>query len=230
MFISDPKNIMRKTSSGSNTHVWFVNSSANIYEASTNCHAVTTVRIEKLRNIETNKKMCSIEEFRYRHMGLHMVARMTCPDGASKRLECDCAYFWNCNTYCSHVVAVYHVMKVINIYDMMSSLKPARKRGRPTITEKALERDKDLLATHMANKPFSMKKCGLWHPEYTLGFVYGTYTGPGGKQVWEVRFTNAPGGEQDFEVLQPELEKMVLAFEEQKNKGSKVRDPRRKKA
>jgi hypothetical protein len=60
------------------------------------------------------------------------------------RMECDCAYYWSGNGHCSHIVAVYHRIGIINIFGMMSKLAPVRKWGRPTTRDKALERDRDL--------------------------------------------------------------------------------------
>jgi hypothetical protein len=50
-------------------------------------------------------------------------------------------------------VAVYYQLKVIDVFKLMTSLKPPKKRGRPTIREKALEHDDDLLSTHVLKKP-----------------------------------------------------------------------------
>jgi hypothetical protein len=47
--------------------------------------------------------------------------------------------------------------------------------------------------------------------------------------VWKVRFPNAPGGTQDYEVRQPEMERCLTAFKAQLSNASKVNDPHQKK-
>jgi hypothetical protein len=51
--------------------------------------------------------------------------------------------------------------------------------------------------------------------------------------VWKVRFVrfpNAPGGTQDYEVRQPEMERCLMAFKAQlSSNASKVNDPHQKK-
>jgi hypothetical protein len=228
MFICDKKNIRQTRVKGSlDTFVWFVNSSANIYEETTKANAVTEARISALHNIQD--KNCSIEEFRYRHLGLRTVMEINRPDGTRRRLICDCPFFWMCNSYCSHVVAVYHLLKVVNVFNLMSSLKAPKKRGRPTTRETALERDKDLLSTHMFQKPHHYKSTPLYHPEYGLGAAYEAYIHLDEKPVWKVRFPNAPGGMQDYEVRQPEMERCLRAFKSQLSEASQVKDPHQKK-
>jgi hypothetical protein len=132
-----------------------------------------------------------------------------------------------CNSYCSHVVALYHLLKVINVYNLMSSLKAPKKRGRPTIRETALERDEDedALSTHILKKLHHYKSTPLYHPEYGLGVAYEAYIHMDQTPVWKVRFPNAPGGTQDYEVRQPEMERCLMAF----SHASKVIDPHQKK-
>jgi hypothetical protein len=47
--------------------------------------------------------------------------------------------------------------------------------------------------------------------------------------VWKVRFPNAPGGTQDYEVRRPEMERCRMAFKAQLSNASKVNDPHQKK-
>jgi hypothetical protein len=47
--------------------------------------------------------------------------------------------------------------------------------------------------------------------------------------VWKVvRFPNAPGGTQDYEVRQPEMERCLMVFKAQLSNASKVDDPHQK--
>jgi hypothetical protein len=99
MFICDKQNIRQtKAETSRHTSVWFVNSSANIYEETTMANAVTEARIHALHNIQD--KNCSIEEFRYRHLGIRTVVQINRLDGSRHRLICDCPFFWMSNLYC----------------------------------------------------------------------------------------------------------------------------------
>jgi hypothetical protein len=82
------------------------------------------------------------------------------------RLEC--AYFWSGNSHCAHIVAVYHRIGIINVFDMVVNLAPMRKRGRPTTREKALEQDLDMDYV----KPARWRKQAIRQPEYLTGHVY----------------------------------------------------------
>jgi hypothetical protein len=119
---------------------------------------------------------------------------------------------------------VYHQLKVINVFNLMTSLKPPKKRGRPTIREKALERDEDLLSTHMLKKPHHYQNTPLYHSEYGLGAAYEAYIHINEKPVWKVRFPKAPGGVQDFEVRQPEMERYLMAFKSEISQAGEVKD------
>ena len=134
--------------------------------------AVTGGRIKAMAYIQ--ERECSVEDFKKRHMSLHEITELPCrgSERNSVRLVCDCAYYWNCGTYCSHVVAIYHKKGIINIYQLMSSLKPVRKRGRPTTREKALERDKDVLSDKLDDRPGDMRKMPIRHPVHLNSMIY----------------------------------------------------------
>jgi hypothetical protein len=66
-----------------------------------------------------------------------------------------------------------------------------RRELQDVFLEKALERDEDLLSTHMLKKPHHYKNTPLYHHEYGLGAAYEA-------KVWKVRFPKAPGGVQDL--------------------------------
>jgi hypothetical protein len=87
---------------------------------------------------------------------------------------------------------------------------PPKKRGRPTIREKALESNEDLLSTHLLKKPHHYKNTPLYHSEYGIGAAYEFYVHINEKPVWTVRCPKAPGGVQDFKVRQPEMERYVF--------------------
>jgi hypothetical protein len=111
----------------------------------------------------------------------------------------------------------------------VASLKAPKKRGRPTTRETALERDEDLLSTHMLQKPHHYKGTPLYHPEYGLAAAYEAYIHMDKKPVWKVRFPNAPGGTQDYEMRQPEMERCLRAFKSQLSHSSQVMDPHQQK-
>jgi hypothetical protein len=99
-------------------------------------------------------------------------------------MKCDCAYFWSGNGHCSHIVAVYHRIGIINIIDMMSKLAPVRKRDLGNVNPARWRKQDDIA-----------------YPEYLIGVVYDHRTKENdGVTVWKVRFRNAPGGMQDFEM------------------------------
>jgi hypothetical protein len=118
-----------------------------------------------------------LDDFMERHCSLHEVVQyFDKPEDRSKfRLVCDCPYFWSSNSHCAHVVAIYHELGVISIFDMMSHLAPVRKRGRPTTRD--LEHDRDLEDDGVKKvKPSAWLKQSIRHPEHLTGMVYDTRT------------------------------------------------------
>jgi hypothetical protein len=77
--------------------------------------------------------------------------------------------------------------------------------------------------------PHHYKSTPLYHPKYGLGAAYEAFIHIDQKPVWKVRFPNAPGGAQDYEVRQPEMERCLMAFKAQFSNASKVNDPHQKK-
>jgi hypothetical protein len=59
-------------------------------------------------------------------------------------------------------------MEFINVFDMMSTLAPVRKRGRPTVREKALEHDRDLERGIKHLKPSHWLQQDIRHPVFKL--------------------------------------------------------------
>jgi hypothetical protein len=62
-----------------------------------------------------------------------------------------------------------------------------------------------------------MRKQLIRHPEYLTGFVYDTRSYEKKKKnrtvtVWKVRFPDAPGGMQDFEMESAELEEAIKLY------------------
>lgn len=202
-----------KGSSAFHPCVWYVNASEYLYVEGASDTAVSGGRVKAREYIQ--EKMCSVEDFKKRHMSLHQVTEETRGDGASVRLVCDCPYFWNSNTYCSHVVAVYHKKGRINVFDLLSSLRAVRKRGRPTTREKALERDMDAdQLDQMDARPGYYKKTPIRHPVYLNGMIYNFRTKPNHEVVWKVIFLDAPGGPQRYEM---EKDEVVAAMDRYKD-------------
>jgi hypothetical protein len=104
-----------------------------------------------------------------------------------------------------------------------------KKRRRPTIWEIALERDDDLLSTHLLKKPHHYKNKPLYYSEYGLGAAYESYIHIHEKPVWTVRFPKALGGVQDFEVRQPEMERCLMEFKSEISQAGEVKHPHQKK-
>jgi hypothetical protein len=79
--------------------------------------------------------------------------------------------------------------------------------------------------------PHHFKITPLYHPKYGLGAAYEAFIHIDQKPVWKVvRFPNAaPGGTQDYEVRQPEMERCLMVFKAQLSNASKVNDPHQKK-
>jgi hypothetical protein len=77
--------------------------------------------------------------------------------------------------------------------------------------------------------PHHYKSTPLYHPEYGLGAAYEVFIHIDQKPVWKVRFPNAPGGAQDYEVRLPEMERCLMVFKTQLSNASKVNDPHQKK-
>jgi hypothetical protein len=96
----------------------------------------------------------------------------------------------------------------------------------------ALERDEDLLLKephHYKNTPL----CVLFNvrSRSCLATSDESYIHINEKPVWTVRFPKAPGGVQDFEVRQPEMERYLMAFKSDENsQAGEVKDhPHQKK-
>jgi hypothetical protein len=77
--------------------------------------------------------------------------------------------------------------------------------------------------------PPSLQGHTLYHPKYGLGAAYEAFIHIDQTPVWKVRFPYAPGGTQDYEVRQPEMERCLMAFKAQLSNTSKVNDPHQKK-
>jgi hypothetical protein len=194
---------------------WYVNASGHTYVEGTGENAVTKTRINAFSDVQGTA--CSVEAFVERHRTLHEVLQhFEQPEDRSKfRFLCDCPAFWSSNSHCSHVVALYHYLQIIDVFKMMSALQPVRKRGRPTTREKALERDRDLEEGVKSVNPARWRKQLIRHSEYLTGFVYDTRAYEKKNRivtVWKVRFPDAPGGMQDFEMESAELEEAIKLY------------------
>lgn len=193
-----------------------MNSSEYLYEEGKNETAVSGGRAKARDFIQ--EKPCSVDDFKKRHMSLHQVAEVRCRGGDedSVRLVCDCAYFWNSNTYCSHIVAIYHKKGAINVFDQMSSLRAVRKRGRPTTREKALERDMDAdQLDDMDARPGYYKQTNIRHPVHLNGVIYHFRMKPVTHEiVWCVVFKDAPGGMQRYEMNKADVVTAINLYKE----------------
>jgi hypothetical protein len=201
--------------------IWYVNASTHFYYEDGK-NAITKSRVREFNDVQDEP--CSIESFVERHCSLHKVVQhFPVPGNRDKfKLHCDCAYFWSGSSHCSHIVAVYHRIGIINIFDMVSKLAPVRKRGRPTTREKALERDRDVDIGYI--NPARWRKQVIRHLEYLTGHVYDTrtYETDKGKRVtvWKVRFPDAPGGMQDFEMEEEALKRNPSSATPSSNSGT----------
>jgi hypothetical protein len=78
--------------------------------------------------------------------------------------------------------------------------------------------------------PHHFKGTPLYYPKYGLGTAYEAFIHINQKPVWKVvRFPDAPGSTQDYEVRQPEMERCLMAFKAQLSNASKANDPHQKK-
>jgi hypothetical protein len=211
---------------------WFVNASSHFYLDGIDKNAVTKARINQFRDVQ--QKACSVDDFMERHCSLHEVVQyFDKPEDRNKfRLVCDCPYCSSSNSHCAHVVAIYHELGVISIFDMMSDLAPVRKRGRPTTREKALEHDRDLEDDGVKKvKPSAWLKQDIRHPEHLTGMVYDTRTYEKHGQrvtVWNVTFPDAPGGPQDYEMEEEALMEAIKCYAQFKADACKItKDPRK---
>jgi hypothetical protein len=101
-------------------------------------------------------------------------------------------------------------MTVIDVHHLVSTLLPVRKAGRPTKRSKALERDEN--PDVMALCPGDMRKTCIRHETYLNGVVYDYRLKPNKIMVWCVRFPDAPGGLQEFEMDENALTTAIELF------------------
>jgi hypothetical protein len=174
--------------------VWYVNSSGFMYQEYSDTNAVTKVRTD---NFKKHEHGLTITEFEARYLSLHVVKRinMTVNERDTYRLVCTCAGFWDNNTLCAHIVAVYHVLNAINIFSMLQKLMAVRKRGRPTNRELALERDKDI--DPLSIRPQDWRGADVYDPHLGHGMVFSWRLIPEshGGAAWNARFPNSPDGQ-----------------------------------
>jgi hypothetical protein len=87
---------------------------------------------------------------------------------------CDCPAFGSSNIHCLNVVAVYHYLDIVDVFEMMSALQPVRKRGRPLTREKAPARDRDVEEGVNFVDPARWRKQLIRHSECLTIFAYDT--------------------------------------------------------
>jgi hypothetical protein len=89
-----------------------------------------------------------------------------------------------------------------------------RKRGRPTTSEMALERDRDLEqeVDVKSIRPGAWRKTPIRHPEYLNGVVYSYRVNHADETLWNVRYPDAPGGLQDYEINGEEFQEAIECY------------------
>jgi hypothetical protein len=63
-------------------------------------------------------------------------------DSSKFPVLCDCPAFWSSNSYCKNIVALYHYLDIIDVFEMIMSVLQPDEAG-PS-REKAPERDRDV--------------------------------------------------------------------------------------
>jgi hypothetical protein len=87
-----------------------VNSSKFLYDEATNSNAVTTERFNK-RKSNTMQPNISVKAFVARYLSMYQVTEVKDPKYTKGfYLKCDCPGYCNTASYCSHTVAVYHLL------------------------------------------------------------------------------------------------------------------------
>jgi hypothetical protein len=113
-------------------------------------------------------------------------------------------------------VALYHYyLDIIDVFEMMSTLQPVRKRGRPPTREKAPEHDRDVEDGVKSVEPVRCWRNQLIrHSECLTIFAYDTRAYE--KKNRTVCFPDAPaGGIQDLDMESAALEEAIkLALQE----------------
>jgi hypothetical protein len=116
-------NIYRRVPKKGNPILEFrcVNASGHTYVEGTGENAVTKTRVNAFSDVQGTA--CSVEAFVERQRTLHEVLQhFEQPEDRSKfRFLCDCPAFWSSNSHCSHVVALYHYLQIIDVFKMMSA-------------------------------------------------------------------------------------------------------------
>ena len=158
----------------------------------------------------------SVEEFDNRYLSMHIVRKHELQK-KNYCLTCTCVQFHNGGRYCSHILAVYHTLGIINVIELVSSLMPIRKRGRPCNRTKALERiivDLDVEAM----KPADLNKQPVRHPQHLNGFVtnyrWGGESGDDSYVLWQARFNDSPEGVKVVEYTADELKVAIKLHSE----------------
>lgn len=189
--------------------IWYINSGQHPYCPDTNTGEVTRQRIAQYRAMPAEKKVLRLDVFAQRYLSLYAVTVDTV--GEDKyRLECTCAGFAS-TELCSHIVFVYHMLDVIDVMHLYGDLEPVRKRGRPR-NFNALQFDDNV--EMLAMKPGDIRKTPVRHPEYLNGFVTDYRLKPDKTRtvVWTVRFPDAPGGIQEFEMEEADLSTAIKTY------------------
>ena len=73
---------------------------------------------------------------------------------------------------CSHILVCMHQDKILNVFSLLASLQPARKRGRPKETGHCLSND-SVLNDVEKRAPHSWRNSSVRHPIFKNGLVTG---------------------------------------------------------
>ena len=118
-----------------------------------------------------------------RYLCMHVVTRTQCAhvttsdddtSSTERRLyECDCVHFRMSGYVCSHVLVCMHEEKVLSVFDLLSSLQPSRKRGRPRKSSNCLKKD-DSVNEVDSRPPSAWRNSNIRHEAHKNGIVSGS--------------------------------------------------------
>jgi hypothetical protein len=111
---------------------------------------VTTARCNAAT--QTMTEVLSFSAAKQQYNSLHKVDIIHGATAKEKRMTCTCKHFCRVGICCSHVLAVYHIEKSLNLRDYLCSLEHVKHSGRPAKRTAALTRDTDPHADDTAKK------------------------------------------------------------------------------
>lgn len=185
------------------SEIYYVNSNKGLYEPYTKSNRVTLERIKLFRTFVPG---LSVEDFDMRHLSMYRVdvnRKNKQHNGQVIGFRCQCPNYWSNGTLCSHIVAVAHLVDVLNVKQQSSALMPVRGRGRPKSCEKALQRD--LNPDILAQQPAIWRGSNIRHTIYLTGCVVDYRHTPDDVVMWQCRFPDAPTKKKEYDFDKHEL-------------------------